>query len=127
MPRFNGIIKKAYIKKFRKFSEVEIQCGSKLTIIAGQNGTQKTTLLGLLAHPFSMPHKKDKTGTFNTFPTITNQSFESKFADKFNIQSVIIKSNNDIYNKRSIYYETNNLRPDKGATNRARPYSRRTS
>lgn len=87
MTRFNGIIEKAYIKKFRKFSNMEIQCGSKLTIIAGQNGTQKTTLLGLLAHPFSMPHEKEETDTFNSFPTVTNNAFVSKFADKFKLDA----------------------------------------
>jgi predicted ATPase len=30
--------------------EVEFTLGSHLTVIAGQNGTQKTTLLGLLTH-----------------------------------------------------------------------------
>lgn len=57
MSEFQGIIEKIHILKFRKFIDLEIKCGRKLTVIAGQNGTQKTTLLGLLAHPFSMSKK----------------------------------------------------------------------
>lgn len=37
---FNGIIEKATIKQFRKFHNVEIPCGRKLTVIIGQNGTK---------------------------------------------------------------------------------------
>lgn len=41
------------ISKFRRFANTEISIGSNLTIIAGQNGTSKSTLLGMLAQPFS--------------------------------------------------------------------------
>jgi predicted ATP-binding protein involved in virulence len=34
---------KICIEKFRGFQEVEFTLGSHLTVIAGQNGTQKTT------------------------------------------------------------------------------------
>lgn len=90
---FNGIIEKATIKQFRKFHNIEIPCGRKLTVIVGQNGTQKTTLLGLLAHPFSMSKRKSN-DTKNTssndisledFLTITGHKFESKFAEKFKL------------------------------------------
>lgn len=90
--QFNGIIEKAHITKFRKFSELDISCGKKMTIIAGQNGTQKTTLLGLLAHPFSMskkdpedtsPYEEDETNSFYEFKTLTGYKFQSKFANKF--------------------------------------------
>lgn len=90
---FNGVIERATIKQFRKFHNVEIPCGRKLTVIIGQNGTQKTTLLGLLAQPFSMSKTKSKTvkdsnvvdSSFEEFQTITGHKFESKFADKFKL------------------------------------------
>lgn len=95
MSSFQGIIDKIHIKKFRKFIDLEIKCGKKLTVIAGQNGTQKTTLLGLLAHPFSMSKKNpDDDGSettepgstpFSEFKTLTGHLFQSKFAKKFKL------------------------------------------
>lgn len=86
MSEFKGIIEKIHIKKFRKFKDITISCGSKLTVIAGQNGTQKTTLLGLLAHPFSMSQKNpekdnsqadDTTSSFYEYPTLLGHKFQS--------------------------------------------------
>lgn len=103
MTQFSGIIEKAYIKKFRKFTDLEITCGKKLTIIAGQNGTQKTTLLGLLAQPFSMSKvdpdgQKDKDTTnspndkpvsFYEYKTLQGLTFQSKFANKFKFDEIV--------------------------------------
>lgn len=94
MANFSGIIEKIHIAKFRKFQNLTIRCGRKLTVIAGQNGTQKTTLLGLLAHPFSMSKKnpdddekivsEDTSAvSFSEFKTIQGRLFQSKFANKF--------------------------------------------
>ena len=95
MSEFQGIIEKVHIRKFRKFIDLEIKCGKKLTVIAGQNGTQKTTLLGLLAHPFSMskinPDDENVVTTsedspkrdFSESKTIQGHTFLSKFADSF--------------------------------------------
>ena len=41
------------ISKFRLFHAISIQFGPHITLIAGQNGTAKSTLLGMLAQPFS--------------------------------------------------------------------------
>jgi len=38
---------------FRRFQNITIPFGNHVTIIAGQNGTSKSTLLGMLAQPFS--------------------------------------------------------------------------
>ncbi|HEX04759.1 MAG TPA: hypothetical protein ENH10_06330 [Bacteroidetes bacterium] len=50
-----GITKVACLKidSFRRFREITIPFGDHVTIIAGQNGTSKSTLLGMLAQPFS--------------------------------------------------------------------------
>jgi hypothetical protein len=50
-----GVIRVETIKidSFRRFSNITITFGKNLTIIAGQNGTAKSTLLGMLAQPFS--------------------------------------------------------------------------
>lgn len=47
--RIHGI----YIDKFRTLEDRYIPLGHNLTIISGKNGTMKSTLLGLIAHPFS--------------------------------------------------------------------------
>ncbi len=41
------------IKEFRRFKDITISFGPHVTLIAGQNGTSKSTLLGMLAQPFS--------------------------------------------------------------------------
>lgn len=41
------------IKTFRRFNDIEIPFGPNVTLVAGQNGTSKSTLLGMLAQPFS--------------------------------------------------------------------------
>lgn len=41
------------ILNFRLFRNISLQFGLNVTIIAGQNGTAKSTLLGMLAQPFS--------------------------------------------------------------------------
>lgn len=46
-------IDKIEIEKFRSLSGRELKLGKHLTIISGKNGTMKTTLMGLIAHPFS--------------------------------------------------------------------------
>ena len=47
------IIDKIYIDKFRRFNNVEFVLSGNITLIAGQNGTSKSTLLGMLCQPFS--------------------------------------------------------------------------
>lgn len=45
-------IRKIVVKDFRRFRNVEIPFSEFVTLIAGQNGTSKSTLLGMLAQPF---------------------------------------------------------------------------
>jgi len=42
-----------YIKNFRSLKERKLELGKHITIITGKNGTMKSSLLGLIAHPFS--------------------------------------------------------------------------
>jgi predicted ATPase len=74
------IISRVEIEKFRKFQNVSFTLGKKITVIAGQNGTMKSTLLGLIGQPFSMT---DKSNPMIEARTIDRYSFESKFSDKF--------------------------------------------
>lgn len=43
------------IKKFRSLQKRHLQLGQCITVITGKNGTMKSSLLGLVAHPFSSP------------------------------------------------------------------------
>lgn len=56
-------IEKLHINKFRTIKERDIVLGKNITLITGKNGTMKSTLLGLVAHPFSSPN--DAVDVFN--------------------------------------------------------------
>jgi len=75
-------ITKIAIKKFRGFEDVEFDLGSQLTVISGQNGTQKTTILGLLSQPFSIT---DATNPMKDEKPLCGGSFRSAFSDKFKL------------------------------------------
>lgn len=75
------IIEKVYIDRFRGFKEQTLELGSQISVIAGQNGTQKTTLLGLITQPFSIP-KDNK--MFGEKP-LCGGSYKSAFSDKFRL------------------------------------------
>jgi AAA15 family ATPase/GTPase len=72
---------KLKVKQFRGLQDIELLIGDRLTAIAGQNGTHKTTLLGLLGH-VCRDYGKNK--TLNGF------SFETEFSEifKFSAQEV---------------------------------------
>lgn len=40
------------IKKFRSMEEQKIQLGDHVTVLSGRNGSMKTSIMGLIAHPF---------------------------------------------------------------------------
>lgn len=50
------------IKCFRSLKEQSLILGENVTVLSGRNGTMKTSLMGLLAHPFSS-EAKDAFGT----------------------------------------------------------------
>lgn len=75
------IIKSIQINKFHGFRNVSFELGQNITIIAGQNGTQKTTLLGLLSQPFSLrihPSMKDER-------PLCGGNYWSQYSEKFKI------------------------------------------
>ena len=78
------IISKVHIERFRKLRNIEFTLGAKITVIAGQNGTMKSTLLGLIGQPFSM---KSENNPMANSSTIDGTMFESKFSDKFKFSS----------------------------------------
>lgn len=75
-------INKMSIKQFRGFNDIEFQLGTQLTVIAGQNGTQKTTLLGMLTQPFSIT---DKEHSLYGEKPLCGGNFKSAFSEKFKL------------------------------------------
>ncbi len=73
------IIEKIYIKKFRGLEDVTINFNKPVNAIIGKNGAMKTTLLGMIAHPFTL-----KTGSMSAEqPLIGGKEFNSPMSDKF--------------------------------------------
>lgn len=62
-----------YIEDFRQFENCEVILGNKLTAIAGNNGTGKSTILGLLANSSELRGKKNYIG----------KAFRGEFAELF--------------------------------------------
>lgn len=62
-----------YIEDFRQFQNCEIIIGKKLTAIAGNNGTGKSTILGLLANSSEL----------RGYKTYMDKSFRGEFAELF--------------------------------------------
>lgn len=76
------IIKSITVKKFRGFSNINFKLGKQITVIAGQNGTQKTTLLGMLSQTFSLT--EDNNPMSNEKP-LSGGNYRSGFAEKFKL------------------------------------------
>ena len=76
------IIKSVHIKKFRGFNDVRFQLGTSLTVISGQNGTQKTTLLGIISQPFTIT---DKDNPLYGEKPLCGGNYKSLFSEKFKL------------------------------------------
>ena len=76
------LINKINVEKFRGFKNVEFELGENITLIAGQNGTQKTTILGLLSQPFSIT---DKSNPLSNERPLCGGNYKSSFSEKFKL------------------------------------------
>ncbi len=61
------------IERFRNMEGLEMPLGQRITVLAGQNGTSKSTILGMLGQPFGM----------NSARTIFDKACQTKFKDIF--------------------------------------------
>lgn len=75
-------IKSIDIKKFRGFQDLSFGLGKNITVIAGQNGTQKTTLLGILSQPFTIT---DKDNPLSGEKPLCGGNYKSLFSEKFKL------------------------------------------
>lgn len=72
-------IKAIEIEKFRTFNNQLIELGDNITVFIGRNGTMKTSLMGLIAHPFDDKSSKDAFG--NALKTKLSDVF--RFSNKY--------------------------------------------
>lgn len=77
-------ITKVSIAKFRGFNNQDFILGKHLTAIAGQNGTQKSTLLGIITQTFTL--KKDN--PMSNEKPLCGGTYRSAFAEKFRLSPV---------------------------------------
>lgn len=83
------IIKKVHIEKFRGFLDAEFNLGEYVTLIAGQNGTQKSTLLGMITQPFTITDTQHP--LYGEKP-LSGDSFRSRFKDNFRLSPTFDKA-----------------------------------
>lgn len=80
-------ISKVKINKFRGFQDQEFDLGSQITAIAGQNGTQKSTLLGIITQTFTIPKENPMYGE----KPLCGGSYRSAFSEKFRLSPIFDK------------------------------------
>lgn len=86
-------VTKVHIEKFRGFRDIEFNLGTHLTAIAGQNGTQKTTLLGILSQPFALTEKTNPM-VENKEKPLSGGNYKSGFDEKFKLSAAFDRVGN---------------------------------
>ena len=74
-------ITKVEIEKFRGFEQQSFEMGSLITAIAGQNGTQKSTLLGIITQTFTLSKENPMVGE----RPLCGGDYRSSFSEKFRL------------------------------------------
>ena len=97
------------IKKFRRFNNITIPFGDNVTLIAGQNGTSKSTLLGMLAQPFSFGVLRG-----NTAGNTDNSSYTDNYHGRVLSDDVDFTGKSFMYDCDDVFrlskkYDHNNL------------------
>lgn len=83
------LIKSMVIESFRQLNDVEIALGEYMTLIAGRNGTSKSTILGALAQicSFEKNFTPDNEEDLSSYRTFYGARFASEFKDHFRISN----------------------------------------
>lgn len=100
------IIDKISINSFRGFKGVSFNLGEHVTLIAGQNGTQKSTLLGILTQTFTIPTSGHP---FSQERPLTGGSFRSAFQDKFRLSPKLDSPGEHDW---TLYFKDRDIHPD---------------
>ncbi|MBA3695543.1 MAG: AAA family ATPase [Methylotenera sp.] len=102
-------IKAIEIENFRSFKNRTVELGTQITVLVGRNGTMKTSLMGLIAHPFSSISKDAFGGELKTTLKEVFRLSE-KYDDKsYSYKFVIQLVDNDTFlsEEVKIYYIAN--------------------
>lgn len=101
------VIEKLHIEKFREINDIDINFGSKLTVISGRNGTGKSSILGLVSQCLSFRNVKNINNI--NYKTLFNEDFESEFrnhlkiSEKYDTPDKKYKTNIHLNNNDKIY------------------------
>jgi predicted ATP-binding protein involved in virulence len=96
-------IKKITIKEFRHMNDLVVEFGDNLTAIAGQNGTGKSTILGLVGQIFDYKSKER---------TKNNLQFATKYSEIFRFCPINDINSNHEYEALILDIEGNELLRD---------------
>ena len=90
-------VHKLTVEKFRAFSPgASLSVGEKITLIAGQNGTAKSTILGMLSQPLGFPSRSKGDSQYTTayhgidllaLKTITGEYFKAEYSEIFRMSA----------------------------------------
>lgn len=67
-------VKRITINKFRHLQDIRVTFGERLTAVAGQNGTGKSSILGLVGHGFKFPVD---------YKTLNDKQFATQYSEIF--------------------------------------------
>lgn len=101
----NMIVNKVFVESFRGFKNQSFNLGKQITLIAGQNGTQKSTLLGILTQTFTIPSEHQ----FHAEKPLSGGTYKSAFSDKFKLSPDLDKPGEHLW---SLYFYDKELHPD---------------
>src|SRR5690554_1750429 len=99
------IVDRVSIEKFRGFKKQIFSLGKRVTFIAGQNGTQKSTLLGILTQTFTIPTDHP----FTKEKPLSGGTFRSSFRDKFKLSPALDLPGEHEW---SLFFYNKELHPD---------------
>lgn len=86
------------IKHFRKIQNQELKMGKQITIVSGRNGSMKSTLMGLIVHPFQTDEKNIFNKKMSTeFSEVFKLSLEKDDKNYLYNLKMKIKENDEIY------------------------------
>lgn len=109
------LIEKIEIKKFRNIIEQEFKLGKFITLLVGQNGVGKSSILGLLGQPFGFyggekwgATKKEEKEKYSSYKDIYGISFETVFSEIFRLSK---KYDHPDYNISTMKVEENSSNP----------------
>ena len=82
------------IENFRTLKKRVVSLGNNLTVISGKNGTMKTTLMGLIAHPFTST-SKDCFGKQLKTPLKEVFKLSLQYDDNYSYNMLLTTQNNE--------------------------------